>query len=98
MAAEGVAVLLTHSISVMLSIISKLLTFSPHLSRRVPASGFMQPHTFSGVEFTMPSPRYLEHKRNVIPGIHQIFISWDYSEGLMSHLSLLFRTALQIRG
>lgn len=58
MAAEGVEVRLTHSISVMLWTISKLVTLSSHFSRRPPATGFMQSHTSAGVPHRIPSPRY----------------------------------------
>lgn len=58
--------------SVKLWIISKLVTFSSHFSRRLPASGFTQSHTLPGVPSTMPSPRYLQHRKGFDPEISSI--------------------------
>ena len=88
--------------SVMLWIISKPVTFSSHFTRRPPTAGFTQSHTSSGVPYTMPSPRYLEHKKEFDPNASiKLVILRLYlrtRRWTMPCLSLLFRTDLQRRG
>lgn len=56
--------------SVMLSMTSKLLTFSSHVSRRLPGSGFTKAHTSRGAASTTPSPRYLRRRPGAERGGH----------------------------
>lgn len=79
--------------SVMLWIISKLVTFSSHFSRRPPAAGFTQSHTSSGVPHRIPSPRYLKHRKEFDPkaSIKLVYLGIIFKEWKVDHAtSIIF--------